>query len=166
MKFFIGAIAALLVTSCSTSAGGVKQFDAPNKGTFSPLKPGSDIYASASPSDNGVNATPVYQQELYAKPNGSVCQLVGQDVIEYSKYQASSSSTSSIDRIISYKLVLDIRNKVRLPKAGKKVVVVECKARVHWQAAYRSDLTMYLLLDGNGNFRVRWDQIHNVKRDK
>ena len=126
---------------------------------------GSDIYASALPTDAGVDQAPSKSSAaptVDAGADNPTCDMVAETLLEYSA-AAADEDTAAIDRVIEAKLVFADPDTETLPAAGDKRVLIQCDARVHWDAGYKSDLQYYLLLDSNGDLRVRWDGIENVE---
>lgn len=125
-------------------------------------KPGADIYASSTPTSGGVDVTPTKEGDSQSLDDKfpDACSQIGEQVIEYSKLK-EEQQLSSIDRIIEAKLVYVAPN-TDPPTDSDTRVLMQCSARVHWSAGYRSDLQYYLLIDKDENLRVRWDGIENV----
>ncbi len=125
---------------------------------------GADVYASAMPTDGGVNEAPT-KSDNSATPNpdsdNPTCELVAETLLEYSA-AAADEDTAAIDRVIEATLVFADPD-MSTPPPGEKRVLIQCDARVHWDAGFKSDLQYYWLIDSNGDMRVRWDGIENVE---
>lgn len=126
---------------------------------------GNDIYASAIPTDGGLNDAPTKNGNSAApelSADNPTCEMVAETLLEYSAF-AATDGKAAIDRVIEAKLVFADPD-TSPPPSGEKKVLIQCDARVHWDAGYKSDLQYYLLLDSNGDLRVRWDGIENVEQ--
>jgi hypothetical protein len=158
------AIGVLILTGCS-GGGQAEAARTANVVAVPTAGPGSDIYASALPTDAGVDQAPSKSSAaptVDAGADNPTCDMVAETLLEYSA-AAADEDTAAIDRVIEAKLVFADPDTETLPAAGDKRVLIQCDARVHWDAGYKSDLQYYLLLDSDGDLRVRWDGIENVE---
>jgi hypothetical protein len=156
-------ICVFALTSCSNSTQ-VEAERTSNVGVIPTEESGADVYASAVPTDGGVNEAPT-KTDPNSTPDPSTdnptCEMVSEILLEYSAAMADEDS-AAIDRVIEASLVYADPD-TSTPPPGEKRVLIQCDARVHWDAGYKSDLQYYLILDSNGDMRVRWDGIENVE---
>jgi hypothetical protein len=126
---------------------------------------GSDIYASALPADAGVSQAPSKSSaapSVDTEADNPTCDMVAEALLEYSA-AAADEGKAAIDRVIEATLVFADPDTETLPAPGDKRVLIQCDARVHWDAGFKSDLQYYWILDSNGDMRIRWDGIENVE---
>jgi hypothetical protein len=157
------AIGALVLTGCS-NGGQAEAARTVNVVAVPTAGQGSDIYASAIPTDAGVSQAPsksTTAPTISAEAGNPTCEMVAETLLEYSAAVADVDS-AAIDRVIEATLVFADAD-TSTPAPGEKRVLIQCDARVHWDAGYKSDLQYYLIIDSNGDIRVRWDGIENVE---
>lgn len=157
------SIGLLTLTSCSNSTQ-VEAERTSNVAVVPTEESGADVYASAMPTDGGVNEAPTKKEPSATPAPGAdnpTCEMVSEVLLEYSA-AAADEDTAAIDRVIEATLVYADPD-TSTPPPGEKKVLIQCDARVHWDAGYKSDLQYYLILDSNGDMRVRWDGIENVE---
>ena len=126
---------------------------------------GDDLYAGATPSATSSVTRPSPTATDSQSPSlgdDNICEVVGQDMIEYSKLSEESGKLS-ITRLIDYELLVDLREDPPTPPADGVVIVISCDAYVEWSNGGKSALTMYFLLDSDGNYRIKWDDIRDYR---
>lgn len=166
MKFhiLIGVPCLVFLAACSSEQQADPERSS-NVVTLESTAPGLDVYASAIPTDGGVSQAPLAEKsdsnsQGSFNANNPTCDMAAELLLEYSAFQKDESH-AAIDRVIEASLVYVAEN-TDLPPTGEKKILIQCDARVHWDAGYKSDLQYYILLDSNGDLRVRWDGIENV----
>ena len=140
---------------------------------------GADRYAAAFPKFAGVEQAPVdpwVEQGASIGATGAVatapelldekrdisCDQAALTAVEYSAVNAQIDGSASIDAVIDTRLLQDWTGSERVPAAGEKVPLIKCWARVRWSVGAISDVDIWLLMDSDGNMRVRWDNIANI----
>lgn len=139
---------------------------------------GDDRYVDAEPQFAGVDVAPVIPQPPSRQPSGLWpttepdpmarqgrdinCRLIGDMVIQMSRIGQEKDGSAAITTILDTRLIEEWWDSAPSPKAGEKVPVVKCWARVRWSANVDSDVSIWLLIDSDDNMRVRWDEIANV----
>jgi hypothetical protein len=90
------------------------------------------------------------------------CDYAAQLAVEYSVINTQTNGSASIALVIDTYIIQDWRGSLRAPQPRAKVPVIKCWARVRWSIGAESDVDIWLLLDSEGDYRVRWDNIDNV----
>lgn len=127
------------------------------------IDPGSDTYENTSDEMAEIKdePTPSTSQSSAPKPAASVakdlCTRVGENAIEFSKIAAEESGSAFIARLLDFELVADNRDTVTLPAVDEVAVVIECRVEIELSTGDRGSVTIYELLDSDGQTRVRWD---------
>jgi len=184
MKVLIGALlSALALFGCSNSQS--EEQDLTRAQTIVPPKQlsgddvGSDRYEDSEPEFAGVESTPTPTSDgevgatgdaagsdaeslLADQADVSDCLYVGDLAIEYSKLSEQQDGSASITQILDTRVLDDWSQTASIPPEGEKEPVIRCWARVRWSIGAESDVDLWLLIDSNGDARVRWDNIQNV----
>lgn len=181
----IVAVCAAAMVSAGCSSAGTGLLARPVTITPAPARDladvGGDQYSSAVPEFAGVDVdvtvpTPVPNASTSSGPTATDgvggllqaqdqqidCLSVGQLVVEYSAVSSAQDGSASIDTILDTRLLDDWSATATVPPPGEKTPVVRCWARVRWSVGAESDVDLWLLVDSNGNARVRWDNIAKV----
>ncbi len=140
---------------------------------------GEDVYDGAVPSFAGVDDTPTptspgkptvtssgdaAQDFLDAQGQNLSCEGVAAVAMEYTAFAEKETGQASITKVFSTKLTGDWTDGLEIPAEGEKTPVIRCQARVRWSADYDSDVDLWFLVDSNGDLRIRWDNVRNVKK--
>lgn len=140
---------------------------------------GEDVYDDAVPTFAGVDDTPTPTSPgtpsvagtddpaadfLKEQSQNLSCEGVAEVAMEYSAFAAKETGQASIVKVFSTELTGDWTEGLALPPEGEKSPVIRCEARVRWSADYDSDVDLWFLVDSNGDLRIRWDNVRNIKR--
>lgn len=160
-------LAAVLLTSLAFSGCAEVKRDAlplPKGSVPMVIDPGSDTYENAG--DDIIEITDKPSPEASTDTGGSktnssyekdLCTRVGDNAIEFSKVAAEESGEAYIARLVDFDLIADNRATAAVPPVGEVSVVIECRVQIELSTGDRGSLTIYELLDSDGQTRIRWD---------
>lgn len=160
-KVLLVAGLSLILAGCSSAP--VDQLPRPSGTAPVVIDPGSDLYSDAS---NAMADLDTSESVDYAESpsdqsdpqlDKDLCDRVGDRAIEYSRIAAEETGAVYIARLLEGKIVADNRETVGDPEPGTARIRVECFMTVTLSNGERGTVTIYELLDGDRNLRVRWD---------
>jgi hypothetical protein len=108
-------------------------------------------------SSESVDNTESASEQSDSQLDKDLCDRVGNRAIEYSKIAADETGAVYIARLLEGEIVSDNRETVGYPEPGTARIRIECFMTVALSNGDRGTVTIYELLDGDGNLRVRWD---------
>lgn len=129
------------------------------------IDPGSDTYEDTTDEMVAISAEPSPRNSEAKSKNSKnpvlakdLCTRVGENAIQFSKISSQDSGAPYIARLLDFELIADNRETAKLPAGKELSVVIECRVQIELSTGDRGSVTIYELLDSQGQSRVRWDE--------